>query len=299
VTDEANGRRSFLARWSQRKHAAARGRDVAADAIAPDDVRDARAKAADPTPAGSSDDAMRDECVLVHDAPAARLPGDVGAAGNAAAGPVRARRTDAPGGADAPLRSTDVPLETVSHDRDAAQLPAVDSLTFDSDFAPFMQRDVDADVRRAALKRLLHDTRFNAMDGLDVYIDDYSKPDPLPPGMLEQLAHVRAIFGPVAETVASDASTSATTPSHVDADSTRASASMALDEPDRAAEEGGALPCAAKPQPHDAALPCVAESEVGCDPVEADARPAPRTGDPLDPHPGSDPQPTASATRNA
>ena len=27
------------------------------------------------------------------------------------------------------------------------------------------------------------------MDGLDVYIDDYSKPDPLPPGWLEKMAH--------------------------------------------------------------------------------------------------------------
>jgi hypothetical protein len=25
------------------------------------------------------------------------------------------------------------------------------------------------------------------MDGLDIYIDDYSKPDPLPPGMLERM----------------------------------------------------------------------------------------------------------------
>ena len=31
------------------------------------------------------------------------------------------------------------------------------------------------------------DPHFNIMDGLDIYIGDYSKPDPLPPGMLERM----------------------------------------------------------------------------------------------------------------
>jgi Protein of unknown function (DUF3306) len=66
-------------------------------------------------------------------------------------------------------------------------LPPVESLTVDSDFAPFMQPGVDASLRRTALRTLLGDPRFNIMDGLDVYIDDYSKPDPLPEGWLEKL----------------------------------------------------------------------------------------------------------------
>lgn len=68
-----------------------------------------------------------------------------------------------------------------------APLPPVESLTGDSDFSAFMQPHVDATLRRQALKKLLHDPRFNVMDGLDVYIDDYSKPDPLPEGWLEKL----------------------------------------------------------------------------------------------------------------
>ena len=67
------------------------------------------------------------------------------------------------------------------------ELPAVESLTFDSDFTPFLRPDVDADLKRAALKRLLRDPRFNVMDGLDVYIDDYTKADPIPPDMLSEL----------------------------------------------------------------------------------------------------------------
>jgi len=67
------------------------------------------------------------------------------------------------------------------------ELPPVESLTFDSDFTPFLRRQVDPDLRRAALKRLLRDPRFNVMDGLDVYIDDYTKPDPISPEMLSEL----------------------------------------------------------------------------------------------------------------
>jgi hypothetical protein len=53
-----------------------------------------------------------------------------------------------------------------------------------------MKGDVDPGLRREALKTLFKDPRFNVMDGLDVYIDDYSKPDPLPPGWLEKIAAV-------------------------------------------------------------------------------------------------------------
>ena len=73
-------------------------------------------------------------------------------------------------------------------------LPAIESLTIDSDFAPFFQPKVPAALRNAAVKKLFADPHFNIMDGLDTYIDDYSKPDPLPEGWLEQLAHARDII---------------------------------------------------------------------------------------------------------
>lgn len=69
-------------------------------------------------------------------------------------------------------------------------LPPVQSLTTESDFAPFMSAEVDGDVRRRALKTLFSDPRFNTMDMLDVYVDDYSKPDPLPDSWLSQLQQV-------------------------------------------------------------------------------------------------------------
>jgi hypothetical protein len=67
------------------------------------------------------------------------------------------------------------------------ELPPVESLTFDSDFTAFLRPEVDADLKRAALKQLFRDPRFNVMDGLDTYIDDYTKADPIPSDMLAGL----------------------------------------------------------------------------------------------------------------
>jgi hypothetical protein len=78
----------------------------------------------------------------------------------------------------------------------AMALPPLESLTGDSDFSPFMQPGVDADVKRMALRKLLRDPRFNVMDGLDVYIDDYSKPSPIEPELVRTLAQARYIFDP-------------------------------------------------------------------------------------------------------
>ena len=84
-------------------------------------------------------------------------------------------------------------------------LPPVETLTPESDFTPFMKPEVDADVKRAALRTLFRDPRYNVMDGLDVYIDDYSKPDPIPQewlGQLNQLAHLGDVHAREAEKAA-------------------------------------------------------------------------------------------------
>ena len=66
-------------------------------------------------------------------------------------------------------------------------LDDVARLTKDSDFSPYVARDVDASVRNAAMKKLFSDPHFNVMDGLDTYIDDYGKPDPIPLAMLRRM----------------------------------------------------------------------------------------------------------------
>ena len=55
------------------------------------------------------------------------------------------------------------------------------------DFSAFMRPDVDPVVQQAALKKMFSDPHFNVMDGLDIYIDDYSKPDPIPLDMLKRM----------------------------------------------------------------------------------------------------------------
>ena len=72
-------------------------------------------------------------------------------------------------------------------------LEDVAQLGRESDYSRFVARDVAPDVKNAALRKLFSDPHFNVMDGLDIYIDDYNKPDPLPAGMLRQLAQSKML----------------------------------------------------------------------------------------------------------
>lgn len=91
---------------------------------------------------------------------------------------------------EAPKDLSPVPAVEKIED-EAPPLPTLDDVAkidrFDPDFSAFMKPDVDPAVQQAALKKMFTDPHFNIMDGLDIYIDDYSKPDPLPPGMLERM----------------------------------------------------------------------------------------------------------------
>jgi hypothetical protein len=80
----------------------------------------------------------------------------------------------------------------------SATLPPVDSLTIDSDFTPFFQPKIGEALKRQALKQLFRDPRFNVMDGLDVYVGDYSIPDPISPDIVKQMVQGRYIFDPPA-----------------------------------------------------------------------------------------------------
>jgi hypothetical protein len=73
----------------------------------------------------------------------------------------------------------------------APTLEDVQALKADSSFAPFVSRDVAPEVRNAAMKKLFSDPHYKVMDGLDIYIDDYSLPSPLPESMLRQMASAK------------------------------------------------------------------------------------------------------------
>jgi hypothetical protein len=63
-----------------------------------------------------------------------------------------------------------------------------------SEYREFFDPRVDEMLRRTALKKLFSDPHFNVMDGLDTYIDDYSKPDPIPEAMLRRLNQAKELF---------------------------------------------------------------------------------------------------------
>jgi hypothetical protein len=78
-----------------------------------------------------------------------------------------------------------------------AELPSIDSLQgLASEYKEFLRPEVDVKLRQAALKKLFHDPHFNIMDGLDTYIDDYSKPDPIPEEMLKLLKQANRLLFP-------------------------------------------------------------------------------------------------------
>ncbi len=86
-------------------------------------------------------------------------------------------------GSEAPLPGNEAPL------------PSLDELKgLVSEYREFLKPGVDENLRRAALKKLFLDPHFNVMDGLDVYIDDYSKADPIPEEMLKTLVHARDLL---------------------------------------------------------------------------------------------------------
>jgi uncharacterized protein DUF3306 len=96
----------------------------------------------------------------------------------------------------APVPPSVPPGQAAAPIADAAPLPAIESLTIDSDFGAFLGAEVDEKLKLQALKRLFSDPHFNVMDGLDTYIDDYSIPDPIAPNLVRQLTQARYIFDP-------------------------------------------------------------------------------------------------------
>ena len=65
------------------------------------------------------------------------------------------------------------------------------ALTPESDFRPFVARNVAPEVKNTAFRKLFADPQFNVMDGLDTYIDDYSQSTPIPDSVLRQMASAK------------------------------------------------------------------------------------------------------------
>jgi hypothetical protein len=157
VADDDPG---FLRRWSRRK-GSARGDGRALQPPGPGSV---------PGPGSEPSQALREAppVAAAGGSPVAALGGS----------PVAGAADTRP---DAPQAATRAPAELPT-------LADVARLTHESDFSRFVGRNVGTDVRNAAMHKLFSDPSFNVMDGLDIYIDDYSKPEPLPAALARQLA---------------------------------------------------------------------------------------------------------------
>jgi hypothetical protein len=81
-------------------------------------------------------------------------------------------------------------------------VPETEALDFNADFSAFMQQGVDADTRRQALRKLFMTDHYRAMDGLDVYVEDYSRPALLSSDLLQTLDHAQALLQKTQESVA-------------------------------------------------------------------------------------------------
>jgi hypothetical protein len=162
----------FLSRWSRRKALVRQG-------VQPEP---AEAERAAPRPAAGG----------ATGGPPASRPVEAGHA--AIATPVRA--AVGPGDDTAPSVSAATPSGAQPADPrpDVPPSPTLDearALTPESDFRRFVQPEVTPEVRNAALRQLFTDPHFNVMDGLDIYIDDYGRPDPIPASMLRQMAQAK------------------------------------------------------------------------------------------------------------
>ncbi|EIJ40958.1 Protein of unknown function (DUF3306) [Beggiatoa alba B18LD] len=60
-----------------------------------------------------------------------------------------------------------------------ADMPALDNLDEHSDYQQFFAKKVSQELRTLALRKLFHHPRFNDMDGLDIYHEDYTQFEPL------------------------------------------------------------------------------------------------------------------------
>jgi len=190
---KSDGERFSLKRWSRRKRDASRVQLAKAEADAP------LTSAVGNAP--------------LTNAPATAPPGLPNVVASNAVPPALDTSTQ-----DAPAPGSD--HSTLAAPAAETPLPPVDSLTFESDFRGFLQPNVDEAVKRAALKKLFSDPRFNVMDRLDVYIDDYSQPDPLPREWLREMASAQNILNPPQTRVNAQGFAEDVPPERVDAETT-------------------------------------------------------------------------------
>lgn len=189
MTEQSDG---FLGRWARRKSQARSGATLSPE---PESAAPAPlVPPAAPAPAGRPP--------VQPSIPGFATPATSGIAADPAASPGSAGSAGSAGQVGAAAPAPPPPT-----------LQEAQQLTPASDFRPFVARAVAPEVRNAAFKQLFTDPHFNVMDGLDIYIDDYSKPDPLPLAVARELLAAHFPPAPVlTDSAAAAAPNAATAP---------------------------------------------------------------------------------------
>ena len=98
---------------------------------------------------------------------------------------------------EAPEKETALEQKKMEEAKPAPALPPVESLTPQSEFAPFMHPKVEDHLRRMALKKLFSDPHFKIPDPFEPFSGDWTGAEPIPPEMLAKLNQARsALFSP-------------------------------------------------------------------------------------------------------
>ena len=145
--NEEEPQNSFLNRWSNRK------RDAATQTAVPDEE-----VASAPAPFSASSAMGAESTALAESEPSAEQSEQTDTA----------EHVSAVAAIDA-----DEPLLT------DADMPAIESLTADSDVSAFFNKGVSAALRKAALRYVFQQPKFNIRDGLNDYDGDYTVFEPL------------------------------------------------------------------------------------------------------------------------
>ena len=69
------------------------------------------------------------------------------------------------------------------------ELPPLESLDENSDYSAFLGKGVPPDLKRKALHKLFHSSKFNVRDGLDDYDWDFTNPEPLGDIITAEMRH--------------------------------------------------------------------------------------------------------------
>ena len=81
------------------------------------------------------------------------------------------------------------------------ELPSISSISLTEDFTPFMQAKIPQALKQQALKALFKEPHFNVMDGLDIYIDDYTVFEPISDEVMNKLSAWKSIQNPLQQVV--------------------------------------------------------------------------------------------------